>query len=296
MGGDRAVTPGRIAQAQRWEAAGSRPGRARRHRLRLEERHPLADASGGGVRLQRRNLLAAAARLARGRRMAAPVAGAARSARTSGPHRLVQGVGGLGQHAGQKGGEKTGPNPVDRGRPGSKRHLLVDGNGTPLVALLTGAQVHDSKVFEELVDGVEPVKGPSGPPRKRPEKLHADKGYDYERCRRFLHRRGIKARIARRGVESSQRLGRPAPVGRRADAGLAILLPVAVRPLRTESRYPRGIPRTGLRPRVLQSLAKRVMKPSLNRRPPRTSTKTSESAWSSPSWRSLGSRRSATAW
>jgi IS5 family transposase len=59
-------------------------------------------------------------------------------------------------------------------------------------------------IFEELVDGVEPLKGPRG----RPEKLHADKGYDYQRCRRFLMRRGIKARIARRAVESSQRLGR----------------------------------------------------------------------------------------
>ena len=42
-----------------------------------------------------------------------------------------------------KKGEKTGPNPVDRGRPGSKRRLLVDGNGTPLLAVLTGVQVHD---------------------------------------------------------------------------------------------------------------------------------------------------------
>jgi transposase len=158
--------------------------------------------------LQRGNLLAAAARLARGRRMAAPAASAARSAWTSRPHRLVQGIGGLGQHAGQRGGEKTGPNPVERGKPGSKRHLLVDGNGMPLVAVLTGAQVHDSKIFEELVDGVEPVKGPRGRPRKRPEKLHADKGYDYERCRSFLHRRGIKTRIARRGVESEEEVRR----------------------------------------------------------------------------------------
>jgi hypothetical protein len=27
---------------------------------------------------------------------------------------------------------------------------------------------------------------------KRPEKLHADKDYDYQRCRRFLDRRGIR--------------------------------------------------------------------------------------------------------
>ena len=39
-------------------------------------------------------------------------------------------------------------------------------------------------------------------------KLHADKGYDYRRCRAYLRRRGITARIARRGIESKERLGR----------------------------------------------------------------------------------------
>jgi hypothetical protein len=40
--------------------------------------------------------------------------------------------------------------------------------------MLTAANVHDSMVFEELIDAVEPIKGPGrGRPRKRPEKLHA---------------------------------------------------------------------------------------------------------------------------
>jgi transposase len=47
-----------------------------------------------------------------------------------------------------------------------------------------------------------------GRPRRRPEKLHADKGCDYPRCRRYLHRRGIKVRIARRGIEDKTKLGR----------------------------------------------------------------------------------------
>jgi IS5 family transposase len=47
-----------------------------------------------------------------------------------------------------------------------------------------------------------------GRPRKRPGKLHADKAYDCRRCRRACRRRGITPRIARRGVESSERLGR----------------------------------------------------------------------------------------
>ena len=60
--------------------------------------------------------------------------------------------------------------------------------------MLTAANVHDSKVFEELVDSVMPIKGKRGRPRKRPDKFHADKGYDYPRCRQSLRKRGIKAR------------------------------------------------------------------------------------------------------
>lgn len=74
--------------------------------------------------------------------------------------------------------------------------------------MLTAANVHDSTVFEEIIDSTAPIKGARGRPRKRPDKLHADKGYDYPRCRQFLRKRGIKVRIARRGVESSERLGR----------------------------------------------------------------------------------------
>lgn len=121
---------------------------------------------------------------------------------------MVQSQPRFGQHTGEKGGEKTGPNPLDRAKAGSKRHLLSDASGVPLAVELTGAQVHDSKVFEQLVDSIPPVKGKRGRPRRRPRKLHADKGYDYPRCRRFLRGRGIRSRIARRGVESSQRLGR----------------------------------------------------------------------------------------
>src|SRR2546427_9067458 len=42
----------------------------------------------------------------------------------------------------------------------------------------------------------------------RPAKLHADKGYDFKRCRAHLRQRGIIGRIARRGIESSERLGK----------------------------------------------------------------------------------------
>ena len=66
-------------------------------------------------------------------------------------------------------------------------------------------------LLEAVVDAVPAVKGPRGRPgrpRNRPTKLHLDKGYDYPRCRKALRRRGITPRIARRGIESRQRLGR----------------------------------------------------------------------------------------
>lgn len=78
----------------------------------------------------------------------------------------------------------------------------------PLAALLSAANTHDSMLFEPLLDAAPAVRGRRGRPRRRPVKLHADKGYDNPRCRRYLHRRGIRVRIARRGVESNQRLGR----------------------------------------------------------------------------------------
>lgn len=63
-------------------------------------------------------------------------------------------------------------------------------------------------MLEETVDAIPALKGRRGRPRKRPLKLHADKGYDYDRCRRALRKRGIIPRIARKGIESSERLGR----------------------------------------------------------------------------------------
>lgn len=108
----------------------------------------------------------------------------------------------------KRGGELVGPSPVDRGKNGSKYHLLTDSQGIPLEVLLSAGNTHDSKLFEPLLDAAPAIRTPGpGRPRRRPEKLHADKGYDNKRCRRHLRRLGIKVRIARRGVDSSQRLG-----------------------------------------------------------------------------------------
>ena len=73
---------------------------------------------------------------------------------------------------------------------------------------LSAANVHDVRMMEATVDAVEPIKRPRGRPRQRPAKLHGDKAYDSAAARASLRRRGIVARLARRGIESCEKLGR----------------------------------------------------------------------------------------
>ncbi|WP_107440546.1 IS5 family transposase [Streptomyces sp. 2224.1] len=105
-------------------------------------------------------------------------------------------------------GPMTKPNPTDRAKLGSKIHLITDRNGLPLSLGISGANMHDSLGLAPLVRGIPPIRSRRGPRRRRPAKLHADKGYDYDHLRRWLRERGIAHRIARKGVEPSQRLGR----------------------------------------------------------------------------------------
>lgn len=71
------------------------------------------------------------------------------------------------------------------------------------------------------MDAMPAVPGLDGRPRKRPDKLHADKGYDCRRCQADLRRRGITARIARKGIESRERLGKHRWVVERTHAWFA---------------------------------------------------------------------------
>ncbi len=73
-----------------------------------------------------------------------------------------------------------------------------------------------------MLDAIAPVRSRRrGRPRHRPQKLHADKAYDYARCRRACTARHIQHRIARRGIESRDRLGRHRWVVERTFAWLA---------------------------------------------------------------------------
>ena len=53
---------------------------------------------------------------------------------------------------------------------------MVDKGGIPLTVLISAANVHDCQMLEKLVDAVPLVYiGKRGAPRRRPDKLHADK-------------------------------------------------------------------------------------------------------------------------
>jgi hypothetical protein len=119
----------------------------------------------------------------------------------------------------------VGANPVDRGKPASKLHLVCDGGGLPLTAVVTAANVNDTTMFQALVGAISPVRTSAGRRRTRPAKVHADKGDDSRANRAYLRRCGIRARIARR--ESSRQPGWGATAGSRAFAVVAELLPAA---------------------------------------------------------------------
>ncbi|MFF7780017.1 IS5 family transposase [Streptomyces tanashiensis] len=105
-------------------------------------------------------------------------------------------------------GDLTGPNPADRGMYDSKIHLITEQTGLPISVSISGANLHDSQALIPPVKGIPPIRSRRGRRRRKPGKLHADKGYDYPHLRRWLRGRGITHRIARKGVESSQRPGR----------------------------------------------------------------------------------------
>ena len=77
-----------------------------------------------------------------------------------------------------KGGNKSGRSPVDRGRTGSKHHVIVEAHGIPLATTLTGGNRNDVTQLIPLIQAVPPIRGKRGRPRRRPGLVYADRGYD----------------------------------------------------------------------------------------------------------------------
>jgi transposase len=73
---------------------------------------------------------------------------------------------------------------------------------------VSAANTNDAAALKPLVWAIPAIRSRRGPRRRRPDKLHADKAYDSEELRGWVREWGIGVRIARKGVESSDRLGR----------------------------------------------------------------------------------------
>jgi len=101
----------------------------------------------------------------------------------------------------KRGGELTGPNPTDRGKPGTKYHVVVSTDGLPLGAVPSAANVHDTRLFRHLLHLAQ-IVGAAIP------KLYADAGYDSTENRDLCRRDGIQPHIRKIGEAHGSGLGR----------------------------------------------------------------------------------------
>jgi len=81
------------------------------------------------------------------------------------------------------GGGATGKSPVDRGKRGSKIHLLVDQRGAPLAVCITGANVHDKWLADDLIVS---IVVPRPDPDQVEQHVCMDRGYDYPDVHQFV--------------------------------------------------------------------------------------------------------------
>lgn len=108
-------------------------------------------------------------------------------------------------------GKKTGKNPTDCAKSGTKRSLLTDGDGIPLAIVTSSANTHDAKLFTQTLDNVILQK----PHPKEISHLCADKGYDSAELRQAAKDRNYKTHILSRGDEKKEKKRNPKKKARR---------------------------------------------------------------------------------
>lgn len=94
--------------------------------------------------------------------------------------------------------EKLGRNPTDRGRSGTKIHLIVDEMGIPLGIEIAGANVHDSRLVGSTIES---ISIESKLEHQTPSNLCMDKGYDFGRVEIEVKQHGYQPHIRRIGEE-----------------------------------------------------------------------------------------------
>jgi putative transposase len=100
------------------------------------------------------------------------------------------------------GGERTGRNPTDRGKQGTKRSLVTEANGVLVGLTVEGANRHDKKLVEATLESI-PVERPE-PTEAKPQGMCLDKGYDDDDTRELVEEFGFTAHVRARGEEAKE--------------------------------------------------------------------------------------------
>jgi putative transposase len=100
------------------------------------------------------------------------------------------------------GGEKTGPNPTDRGKSGVKRSLLVNAQGLPLGIVVSGANTPDGNLLETTLKSI-PIERPD--PKQELQHLCLDKGYSGEPCKTVAEEQGYIFHVPDKANAKKQR-------------------------------------------------------------------------------------------
>jgi len=98
--------------------------------------------------------------------------------------------------------ENTGPNPTDRAKRGTKRHVLTEGHGIPLAVVVTGANRNDFKETRRVLEQI--VIARPKPTARKQQHLCLDKGYDFPEVDEIVADFGYTAHISRRGQKTSK--------------------------------------------------------------------------------------------
>jgi putative transposase len=96
------------------------------------------------------------------------------------------------------GGKKTGKNPTDRGKRGTKKSLLTDGDGGPLGVVIAGANVVEQKLLKATIEAIV-IDRPD--PEEGDQNLSLDKAFDNPRSREAAAEAGYVPHIRRIGEE-----------------------------------------------------------------------------------------------
>jgi transposase len=189
------------------KTADQQPGCLNGDSFCAQNRNSVGISSPGNGLWLRDDLLAATSRLATSRDMGQNAPYFTQQTSPRRPDRFFPCGGGFSFCSSGFWGAKTGPNPTDRRKLGSKHHILTDAEGTPLTVKTTGANRHDVTQLLPLVDGIPPIAGKPGRPRQKPDCVQGDRGYDSEPHRQALRQKGIKPILAKRRTEHGSGLG-----------------------------------------------------------------------------------------